>query len=147
VGTSAFFTLRIGVTVIVPFLTTAIGLTFGSIAVGSFAATKPFAETYGLPVENDHDIVLYRAVGARDLILGAITIAAERSGSTNTQIAGTVFLSALAGLADFSLIAAAPDSKKSRLLIHGGGTLGLMIAAAIIAATPENSQEQSSGEG
>lgn len=130
----------------VPFLTTAIGLTFGAIAVGSFAATKPFAEIYGLPVENDHDIVLYRAVGARDLVLGAIVIAAERSGGTNKQIGGTIFLSALAGLADFSLVASAPDSKKSRLLIHGGGTLGLVMAAAIIAATPEVSQDQSPGE-
>ncbi len=113
-----------------------IAFVFASIGVGSFANPTGLAASYGLPVETDTGIAYARALGARDLILGAIVAVLAAARVPRSLLGNLINVIALVGLADFVLVASTRESRKSALLLHGGGTLGLVIAAAIVKADP-----------
>jgi hypothetical protein len=109
-------------------------LAFFGLGAGALAAPRELAKNYGIAVEGADQIAYLRAVGARDAVLGLL-LAAFIARRERGPLAVTLALSALAGASDFALVAAARGrSAAPSLMIHGGGTIGLLALAALVRA-------------
>jgi hypothetical protein len=107
-------------------------LAFIAIGLGALAAPAPSARQYGLGAEGG-TLGFVRALGARDVALGAI-VAALILTAPRPALAWALGLSALAGAADFTIVARSPGAPRTALAVHGLGTIALIVAAAAVAA-------------
>jgi hypothetical protein len=103
----------------------ALGYTFAGIAVGALIAPRRSAAFFGLPTTDPTAIALVRAVGARDLILGALVLTAL---DDEPALRRVLRWSALAGLADAAAVASVHGLRPQHL-VHLSGAAVLALAA------------------
>jgi len=109
-------------------------LAFLGLGAGALAAPRALADNYGIAIEGPDQIAYLRAVGARDAVIG-LMIAAFLARRERGPLAVALALSSLVGASDFALVAAARGrAAPLSLAIHGGGTLGLLVIAALVRA-------------
>ncbi len=119
-----------------PFLAGCVAASFLGLGAGALFAPHALAENYGLPVDDATGFGYVRALGARDAILGLLTIAflVQRN---RRALATTIGLSALVGASDFAIIASTRGTAVPlSLAIHGTGTIGLLGIWALLRAQP-----------
>jgi len=117
-----------------PVLAGCVAASFLGLGAGALFAPRALAENYGLPVDEPKGIGYVRALGARDAILGLLTVAflVQRD---HRALATTVGLSALVGASDFAVIASTRGTEAPlSLAIHGTGTVGLLGIWALLRA-------------
>jgi hypothetical protein len=105
---------------------------FLGLGAGSLVAPRALSKNFGLPVDDATGVAYVGSLGARDAVLGLL-ILTFWSTQNRAGLEATIGISALAGASDFVLVsrargpAAAPN-----LLLHGGGTLGLLALWAFL---------------
>jgi hypothetical protein len=98
------------------------------LAVGASGvlAPKTASGQFGLPVDDANAMAFVRAVGARDMILGALVLAARNDPPSRRRALG---FASLAGLADAAAVFSVRGLRPQHVL-HVGGFL-LLLAAAV----------------
>ena len=95
-------------------------------------APRALSRNFGLPVDDAAGAAYVGSLGARDAVLGLLVLTFWYT-ENRAALEATVGFSAIAGASDFVLVsrvrgtAAAPN-----LLLHGGGTLGLLAIWALL---------------
>jgi hypothetical protein len=108
-------------------------LAFLSIGAGAAIAPEALAVNYGIPIEDDAGRAYVRGLGARDAVLG-ILIAQFLRSRNREALAATLGVSALVGASDFiAVLRARGVEAAGSLAIHAAGTIGLLVAAGLIA--------------
>jgi hypothetical protein len=105
---------------------------FIAIGLGALVAPGLSSRQYGLAIVETHALGFVRALGIRDLGIGLI-VAALLLGGMREALVWTLGLSALVGAGDFAIVVSARGANQRALWIHGGGTVALLAAAALVA--------------
>jgi hypothetical protein len=103
------------------------------IGVGALAAPRAASRQYGIAVDEPRALALIRAMGVRDLVLGALVLLLAAAGRRDLLALG-IAISALVALLDFAVVAAEPASRRSARLLHAGGGLAVLLVALLIGA-------------
>ena len=114
-------------------ITWLIALGLVGIGLAALAAPRACAHQYGIVLDDPRALALIRAMGVRDLVIGALLLllaGTERSGLLALGMAA----SALVAILDFAVVAADPAARRSARWLHAGGALALLLAALVIAA-------------
>jgi hypothetical protein len=98
---------------------------FVGIGAGAILAPKRSSRGYGLPADDPTALALVRAVGARDLIFGAIFLAMRDDDVALARIAAWT---SLAGVADAAFVASVRGLQPIHV-VHVGGAIALALAA------------------
>lgn len=117
-------------------LVLAAGAALALLGIGASAMLNPAAATsqYGLPTRDGAALGYLRAVAARDVVLGFVLIGLLLQ-HANQAVALVLAITALAGAADFGIVARGRTGPaRQSLLIHGAGTVGLIVAAILVRA-------------
>jgi Domain of unknown function (DUF4267) len=105
----------------------ALGVAFVLIGVGGVIAPRISAGQYGLPTTDPSALALIRALGARDLVIGALALASLGEVAIRHQVFGWAILAAIADAAVvFSVRGWRPQH-----IVHLGGAIALAIAARV----------------
>jgi hypothetical protein len=105
---------------------------FLGLGAGALVAPRALSRNFGLPVDDAAGAAYVGSLGARDAVLGLLVLTFWYT-ENRAALEATVGFSAIAGASDFVLVsrvrgtAAAPN-----LLLHGGGTLGLLAIWALL---------------
>jgi hypothetical protein len=110
---------------------------FLSIGAGAALAPEALATNFGIPIDDDAGRVYVRSLGARDAVVG-ILIGAFLASRNRPALATTLGVSALLGVSDFALVMRARGTGATgSLAIHAVGTIGLLLASALVATDSE----------
>jgi hypothetical protein len=110
------------------------GLAFCAIGVGAIVAPRLSSEQYGLPVSDRAGLALVRAVGARDIILGVITLALLVAGDRGA-LGLVLAVSVIAALADAAVVATGrPGAPAKTYAVHIVGGIALLVAWGLVRA-------------
>jgi hypothetical protein len=102
------------------------------IGVGALVAPRASSRQYGVVPDDPRALALFRAMGVRDLVIGVLVLLLLAAARRDLLALGIAASSAIA-LLDFAVVSRdAPQASTARLL-HGGGALGLLSAALVIA--------------
>jgi hypothetical protein len=105
----------------------AAALAFTAIGLAALALPSTSSAQYGVPSKDGHALAFVRALGGRDLVIGLLIGAFLVTGDRQA-LALSLAVAALAGAADFAIVSAAAGLNRS-LIVHAGGTAGLLAAA------------------
>lgn len=112
----------------------ALGFSFVAIGAGAIAAPGFSSGQYGLATADATTLAYIRALGARDLVLGAIILALA-SGERREALPTVLAASALVGAADGTIVfLQRGTAAKQNLAIHAAGFVALIAAAALVRA-------------
>lgn len=100
---------------------------FIGIGAGAIIAPKPSSRGFGLPADDPTALALVRAVGARDLIFGAIFLALRGDDAALARIAAWT---SLAGIADAASVASVRGLQPVHV-VHVGGAIALALASRL----------------
>ena len=109
-----------------------VALALLGIGAAAVAAPRAAARQYGFALYDPRALALVRAMGARDLVIGALVGLMAAYGRRDL-LALFVAISALVALVDFAVVAADPSGRRSARLLHGGGAAVLLTIALVIA--------------
>ena len=110
-----------------PLIAVGFASAFIGIGVGAIVAPKPSSRGYGLPADDPTALALVRAVGARDVIFGAIFLALRNDAPALARIAAWT---SLAGVADAAFVASVRGLQPVHI-VHVGGALALALASRL----------------
>jgi len=102
-------------------------IAFGFLGIGggAIAAPRVLAANYGLPVDDPASVAYVRALGVRDLVLGAL-VATFLLSSNRAALRATIGLSAFVGVADATVVFRVRGwSARNNLAIHALGAVAL----------------------
>ena len=113
-------------------LATLVALGLIGIGLGALAAPRASSRQYGIVLDDPRALALFRAMGVRDLVIGVLVLLLAAAARRDLLALGMA-ASAVVAVLDFVVVTSdAPKAATARLL-HGGGALGLLAAALVIA--------------
>jgi hypothetical protein len=101
------------------------------IGVAALAAPRPASRQYGIVLDDPRALALFRAMGVRDLVIGVLVLLLAAAARRDLLALGIAASSVIAAL-DFVVVSRERASPTARLL-HGGGALGALAIALVIA--------------
>jgi hypothetical protein len=111
---------------ILPMIT---GLALIGAGVAAIKYDKAGAELYGFPTNDAGGLGMSRASGARDIVMGAMLLAAPKSGRN------LLFAVTLVSIFDVANVGLGSDQPNTfSLAVHGSGIVGLLLFALITPA-------------
>jgi hypothetical protein len=116
----------------------AVALCLFGIGVGALAAPRASSRQYGIAAEDASALAFIRAMGARDLVIGALLLLLAAAERGELLAWGLIASAGIAGV-DFAVVSAAGARLSSRLL-HGLGGIGLVVAGLALFACPASGQ-------
>jgi Domain of unknown function (DUF4267) len=103
-----------------------------TLGAGAILAPAPMTRGYGVPSDDSGALEYVRAVGARDIVLGAIIGAVLIRGDRRT-LAATMLCCSLVGLADFLIVRnAQQDEAAPAIAIHTAGFAACSVVALLV---------------
>jgi hypothetical protein len=102
------------------------------IGVAALAAPRPSSRQYGIVLNDPRALALFRAMGVRDLVIGVLVLLLAAAGRRDLLALGAAASAAIAILDFWVVSREAPGATAARLL-HGGGALGVLAVALVIA--------------
>ncbi len=112
-------------------VTALVALGLIGLGVGALAAPRASAAQYGIVPDDSRALAFIRAMGVRDLVIGALLLLLAGAGRRELLAWGMVASAAIA-VVDFWVVSAAGARTAARVL-HAGGAIGLLIAGLVIA--------------
>jgi hypothetical protein len=107
-------------------------LAIGALGAGAILAPAAMTRGYGVPSDDAGALEYVRAVGARDVVLGAIIAAVLLRGDRYT-LAATMLSCSLVGFADFSIVRNAGHNEAAlALAIHSTGFAACSVVALLV---------------
>jgi hypothetical protein len=104
----------------------------GTLGAGAILAPAAMTRGYGVPSDDSGALDYVRAVGARDIVLGAI-IAAVLLRDDRNALAATMLCCSLVGLADVLIVRnAGHDEAAPALAIHSAGFVACSVVALLV---------------
>ncbi len=112
-----------------------------AIGAGAVVAPRMAAAGYGIVVEDPRALAFIRAMGVRDVAIGAL-LALLASTRSRALVAWGLYATTLVALLDFVVVAAdrptahprASGSGVSARVLHAAGAVGLAVAGALVQA-------------
>jgi hypothetical protein len=104
-----------------------------AIGVGALLAPRAASHQYGIAHDDPRALALIRAMGVRDLVLGALVLLLAATGRRDLLALGLA-ASVLVAALDFAVVSADPSARRNARILHGGGAL-LVLAVALLIAT------------
>lgn len=107
-------------------------IALGALGIGAILAPAAMTRGYGVPSDDSGALDFVRAVGARDIVLGAI-VGAVLFGGERKTLAATMLCCSLVGLADFLIVRNARHEEAAvALAIHTSGFAGCSVVALLV---------------
>jgi hypothetical protein len=106
-------------------LAVALGAAFVAIGTGAILAPRPSAGQYGLPTDDPTALALVRALGARDITIGASLLANR---TDRPALARICFWGTITALADAAAVGSVRGPQPQQI-IHLSGAAALGLAA------------------
>jgi hypothetical protein len=105
----------------------------GLVGVGAGALLAPGVSSrqYGIALDDARALAFIRAMGVRDVVMGALLLLLAAAGQRELLAWGLLASAAVAGV-DFALVSAAGAQPRARAL-HALGGIALLTAALIVA--------------
>jgi hypothetical protein len=105
---------------------------FLGLGAGALVAPRALSRNFGLPVDDTAGFAYVGSLGARDAVLGLLILTFWYT-ENRAALEATLGISALAGASDFVLVSRARGAAAApNLLLHGGGTIGLLAIWALL---------------
>lgn len=104
---------------------TLLGVAFVAIGVGGMAAPRTSAGQYGLPTDDPSALALIRALGARDLVIGALVLTSLGDAAAVRRI----FAWATVAAAADAVAVASVRGLRPQHIVHLSGALALALAS------------------
>ena len=108
------------------------GLAFTAVGIGALVAPGVSSTQYGLPTTDPAALALVRAVGARDIVLGAIVLLLLARGERDA-VALVLAVSILAAAGDATaVLTGRSDANLRHIAVHLGGAGALFAATTLL---------------
>ncbi len=101
------------------------------IGAGAMVAPRRFSQQYGIVLDDPRGLAFIRAMGVRDLVIGALLLLLAGAGRREL-LAWGMAASAMIALVDYAVVSAAGARGAARAL-HAIGGIGVLVAALVIA--------------
>jgi hypothetical protein len=107
-----------------------VALCLAGIGVGALVAPRASARQFGIVPDDARALAFVRAMGARDLVIGALLLLLAGAGRPELLAFGLIASAAIA-LVDFAVVSAA-GARLSARLVHGLGGVALIVAGLVV---------------